>query len=346
MHLGIVRLSAFGDVALTIPVIDSLARQYPELVISFISNYRLAPLTYNLPPNVNFVPIKTSQYKGLTGLYRLYKRLRRLGIDTLADFHDVLRTKVLRFFFGLRFLKKRTIDKGRADKKRLTRAKNKVLKQLPHTTERYAEVLAKLGFPVKLDFVSIFEHKSPQLSFLKGIVPEKNTSEQWLGIAPFAKHKGKIYPQQLMQELIEKLAKRDLKIFLFGGKEEVEILEKWAAISDKITSIAGKLTLQSELILMSQLDLMLTMDSANLHFASLVNTPAMTIWGATHPFAGFTGFKQAESLNIQRDMQCRPCSVYGNKSCKFKDYPCLQIPPVEIEQKIIEFLRNKPAITE
>ena len=81
--------------------------------------------------------------------------------------------------------------------------------------------------------------------------------------------------------------------------------------------------MEAELALMSHLDVMVSMDSGNMHLASLINTPVVTIWGATHPLAGFMGWNQSEENAVQVDLPCRPCSVYGNKPCSRKDYACL-----------------------
>jgi ADP-heptose:LPS heptosyltransferase len=97
-------------------------------------------------------------------------------------------------------------------------------------------------------------------------------------------------------------------------------------------------SLYREALLMSHLHVMLTMDSANMHLAALVNTPVLSIWGATHPFAGFLGWRQSLENVIQVDMACRPCSIYGSKPCSKGDYPCLnRITPEEVVARIMKF---------
>ena len=69
---------------------------------------------------------------------------------------------------------------------------------------------------------------------------------------------------------------------------------------------------------------MLSMDSANMHLASLVELPVVSVWGATHPYCGFTGWHQNPANEVQADLPCRPCSVFGNKPCQRGDYACLR----------------------
>jgi ADP-heptose:LPS heptosyltransferase len=96
-----------------------------------------------------------------------------------------------------------------------------------------------------------------------------------------------------------------------------------------------KHSMADELSLLSHCDLMLTMDSAWMHLASLVGLPVVSVWGATHPFAGFMGWKQSAGNAVQVDLPCRPCSVYGNKPCMRGDYACLNlITPEQIVEKI------------
>jgi len=92
---------------------------------------------------------------------------------------------------------------------------------------------------------------------------------------------------------------------------------------------------------MSYLDVMLSMDSANMHLASLVNTEVISIWGQTHPYAGFLGWKQLPVNTIQcEDLACRPCSVYGNKECYRKDFACMNnILPETIINKILNCIK-------
>ena len=73
----------------------------------------------------------------------------------------------------------------------------------------------------------------------------------------------------------------------------------------------------------SELELMISMDSANMHLASLVGTRGFGL-GATHYFAGFLGYGQSENDIVEIiDLACRPCSVFfGNKPC-FRGGLCL-----------------------
>lgn len=341
-HLLVFRFSALGDVAMTIPVIRLLLQQHPELKITFVSNGFHQPLFNNIE-RLEFVTADLKgKHKGIAGLYRLYKELKKqYRFDAIADLHNVLRTQVLRKFFLFSSTPIAVIDKGRAEKKALTRKGNKVLRQLPLTVERYSMVFVQLGLPVKLDQplaalpVSIkTDNKFIQL---------KEQGYKVIGIAPFAQHTEKMYPVEKMKELIKLLMKEtNLKIFLFGGgKEEAAMLQQWENELPGTESMAGKMNFSKELEYISQLDMMLSMDSANMHLASLYNVPVVSIWGATHPFAGFYGWKQDPGNAVQIDLFCRPCSVFGNKTCYRGDWACMnELTPETVYRKILHVLKT------
>jgi ADP-heptose:LPS heptosyltransferase len=329
----IIRFSALGDVAMTIPVIFSLAHAYPMHEITVLSRSSFQSLFQELPSNVRFLGIDLKgKYHGIHGLNLLYNELHAEKYNYVADFHSVLRSQYLRVRFKLNGVSTAAINKGRSDKKKLTQKNNKAFFQLKTSFIRYYEVLEKLGFKFNLSFNSVFDKKDCNLPDIIPLTGEKKDLK-WLGIAPFAKHKGKIYPLELQEKVIAHLVNdHRIKVFVFGGGDaEKKIVDKLVLKYPSLTSTVGKLNMSQELLLMSQLDLMYSMDSANMHLASLVNTPVVSLWGATHPFAGFMGWNQTTENSIQVDLFCRPCSIYGQIPCYRKDYACLyQITPENI----------------
>ena len=326
----IIRFSALGDVAMTIPVIFSLAHEYPMHEITVLSRSSFQSLFQDLPSNVRFLGIDLKgKYHGIQGLNLLYNELHAEKYNYVADFHSVLRSQYLRARFILDGVSTAAINKGRREKKKLTQKNNKAFFQLKTSFIRYYEVLEKLGFKFNLSFNSVFDKKDNKIPEIIPLTGEKKDLK-WLGIAPFAKHKGKIYPLELQEKVIAHLVNdHRIKVFVFGGGDaEKGIVDTLVLKYPSLTSMVGKLNMSQELLLMSQLDLMYSMDSANMHLASLVNTPVVSLWGATHPFAGFMGWNQTTENSIQVDLFCRPCSIYGQIPCYRKDYACLyQITP-------------------
>ena len=327
-----------GDVAMTVPVLRAFVKQHPNVKITVLSKPFLKPL-FNDIKNVDFFAADvTNKHKGFFGIYKLYKELKLLKIDAVADLHNVLRSKVLRTFFKISFKKIAFINKGRREKRALTQTKNKVFKQLKTTHERYADVFRKLGFSLDIANPTFPERRELSDELLK-ITGSK--SEKWVGIAPFAQYSSKMYPIDLMEKVIAELSKnKAIKLFLFGGgKKEVEILD---AITNKYPStinMAGKIKLAQELNLISNLDCMLSMDSGNAHFAAMLGVNTLTIWGITHPFTGFAPFNQPFNNAILPDLNKYPnipCSIYGNKVCEGYEDVMRTISPESVVDKILK----------
>ncbi|PID88203.1 MAG: ADP-heptose--LPS heptosyltransferase RfaF [Bacteroidia bacterium] len=311
----IIRLSAMGDVAMVRPVAAEFCEKNPDLEIYLLTRKAFAPFFADIPGLHLLHPDFRQKHKGFYGLFCLFREIKRtLSPSLILDLHDVLRTKILRFLFRLSGIPSYKIDKGRKEKKQLIQSAGEYSKPLKHTTRRYADVFARAGFPLKLEkgkYILPTNMEAEEARFL-------SKTETNIGIAPFARHLSKQIPEGLLREIITELSKRKCKILIFGGgQEEQQIADKLTEEFARAESVIGQLALPRELALIAHLDAMITADSANMHMAALVNTKIISIWGATHPFAGFTPFISDEKLYIfqNNNLSYRPLSIYGNTSC-------------------------------
>lgn len=346
-HILVIRFSALGDVAMVVPVVYSLAMQYPDVRITVLSRSFVRPLFADLAPNIHFMEADlTNEYHGVKGLNALFRRLVSKQFTAIADLHSVLRSDYLRLRFNLGRYRVEHIDKHRRLRRQLIATSNKQLHQLPTSFQNYADVFRRLGYPIEFTFHSIFGEEGGNLNLLPPAFCVKNSFEQWIGIAPFAAHEGKVYPARLMQQVIGRLTEKypRARIFLFGrGQREDEVFSQWCRQYPQCNYVSQHVeTMHQELILMSHLDVMLSMDSANMHLASLTATPVVSVWGATHPFAGFMGWGQNPDHIVQLSLPCRPCSIYGQKPCLRGDFACMNnIAPEQIIEKIESILFTK-----
>lgn len=337
-NILVFRFSAMGDVAMVSPVIQQLCEQHPEINIIFVSRFLFKPF-FDTIPQVRFHPIYPKErHKGVRGLYKLFQELRNYKIDGIADLHDSLRSRILSTFFRLTTVPIKRIDKGRMEKRALTRSKDKHLIPLKHTTVRYAEVFQSLGFPFQITNKLVKKTRPLPSVFIPQFTPASASSGR-IGIAPFAQHIYKVYPLDKMEEVIRVLS-HSYELFIFGGgREEREIAMEWANKYKHVTSVIGAVDLARELDLMANLDLVLSMDSSGMHMASLVGTRVISVWGPTHPYAGFLGFGQKEDDCLQFNHPARPSSIYGNKPCLCDGIPCIErISPEDIVKKIEQTL--------
>ncbi len=340
-HILVIRLSAMGDVAMTVPVLVGLRRNYPNLRVTVLTKPFFKPLFSALPNVIVHVADVKGKHKGILGLWKLFRELKKLNIDKVADLHNVLRSSVLKQFFGLSSIPFVQIDKGRAAKKELTNPKRTTFKPLKTTINRYCDVFEKLGYPIILVNTDVVPK---QIAAGKVSQYTSNDAKILLGIAPFAAFKGKMYPEQLMEKVLTVLNNTNkYKIILFGGGEnEVKVLSFWEQQFSNTHNAAGKLSFAEELVLISNLDLMLAMDSGNAHLAALFGVPTLTLWGVTHPYAGFYPFAQPEGNSLLADREAYPLiptSIYGNKYPPGYDKAMETIAPEAVARKIEALLK-------
>ncbi len=306
-----------GDVSMTVPVLMSLLRQYPDLEITVLSRGFFKPLFKGIPRLSFYEADIRGRHKGVFGLYRLYRELKKTGISAVADIHNVLRSNVLKIFFRISGFPVVQIDKGRKDKKALTRFRNKIFKPLKTTHQRYADVFGKLGYEIDMEQVVFRSKETLKEAVLAkmGLNGREMERNKVIGIAPFAAFSGKMYPLDLMEKVIATLNQDGCNVLLFGGGEkEIKILRQLEERYRNVVNVAGKLSFQEELQLISNLDVMVAMDSGNAHLAAMYGVKTITLWGVTHPYTGFYPIGQAETNALLSDRKAYPfipTSVYG-----------------------------------
>jgi ADP-heptose:LPS heptosyltransferase len=340
-HLLVIRLSAMGDIAMTVPVLLALTQQYPSVRITLLTRAFFAPIFSSIPRVTVYSVNVKGKHKGFFGLWKLAKELRTLDIDATADLHHVLRSTILKQFLRFSGIPVKQLNKGRSAKKALTRAKNKIFTPLKTTHQRYAEVFKVLGFPIQLEAKHVLE---PVLLSEETRTTLGLSQKKLIGIAPFAAFKGKTYPLELMEKVIHGLQDlKDYEMVLFGGGEKEKAqLEIWENRFEHCISAVGKIAFSEELTLISNLSVMLSMDSGNGHLAAMYNVPTVTLWGVTHPYAGFYPFNQMGNTLISDRTKYPeiPTSVYGNKFPPGYEKAMETIAPEKILKKIFEILNR------
>ena len=339
----VIRLSAIGDVAMTVPVLRAFSLQYPQVKITVVSRPFFEPFFSNIP-NVDFFSIDLKdRHKGFFGLLKLFFDLKKLNIDLVADLHNVLRSKVVRSLFKISGKKVAATDKGRKDKRELTKLAVKTISPTKSMFQRHVETFEQLGFSIDLTKAQLPEKVllSEEIIAITGIKNQK-----WIGIAPFAQYESKVYPIDLMQEVIDGIAhNKENKIFLFGGGEkEIQLLNQLQNQNENVIVLAGKLKFKQEIEVISNLDLMLSMDSGNAHIAAMLGIKVITLWGATHPYAGFKPFNQPDDFCLTSDRtqySLLPTSIYGNKKVEGYEDVMRTILPEKIVFSIQSQLADK-----
>jgi len=341
----VMRFSALGDVALTIPVLKAFLASNKDVRVVMASEKQLSGLFSGIE-RLEFEGFDLKgEFKGLLGIFRIYNFLRKKhDFSLVADLHGVLRTHVLRFLFEVGKRKTEMINKGRIEKYALVRRENKIYRPLTHATERYVDVFRRLGFVVNL---SKIQHPldTAEWANVSDPAPEQTSTGNVpvnIGFAPFAKHNAKMYPIDKFKEIVESFNREPYQLYFFGGKgAERLLLADWEEKFTHAVQFPAISSLADELKLMQQMQVMVTMDSANMHLASLVDVPVVSLWGPTHPYAGFYGYRQDPLNAVQVNLSCRPCSVFGNSTCWRGDHACMeQITTAMVVEKVEKIIKG------
>ena len=322
MHILVLRFSALGDVAILQPVLKQRCAANPDNHFTLAAPALAQPLFADIP-NLSYFPIDKHR-----PLREIWRSLCDLKPDAVADIHGVLRTMRLDLRFRLRGVPVHSIDKQRSSRRGLLCKENKDLTPLKPSWQRYDEVFDSMGLA----------GKTCPGDYIEKLLTDDG--QRRIGIAPFAQHEGKVWPLDNVARLVSLLVwdSRN-RVFLFGAKSEAEVLNDLASpYVSTVKVCAGMGTLADEMRVMCSLNVLLSMDSANMHIASCLGVPVVSIWGATHPAAGFYGWRQRPEWVMQADMPCRPCSMFGQKPCRYGDRRCLKaITPEQVAARLSEF---------
>ena len=329
------------------PLVHDYATNNPGIRFTVAGPPLLAPLFVGME-NVEYLGLKKKQ-----SFIKIYKALLAVGADTVVDLH-----RVNRVGYALTLLQLRQLFNPHFRLRALRKGKFTRWLYLHHLYhhprkpqyQRYNEVFRRAG----LSPLPILSPVSTPHSPRRGAGGEAPL----IGLAPFSQHQGKIWPWENTCQLVRMLADSGHNVLLFGSKEELPQLQtlvsnhvsssspKLGEVAAKrtegcVTVLAGKQSFAEELEIIKNLDLMVSMDSFNMHIASVLGVPVVSIWGATHPDFGFYPQQQPRSNALCANLPCQPCSAFGQKACRYGDYRCLAaITPEMVFNKIQSILKQ------
>lgn len=323
-RVAILRFSALGDVAMTIPVVYSAASSFPGVQFRYFTRRKFLPLFVNAPSNLEVEGVDDAGV--MPSAFLLSRLVGAFRPDAVTDLHNVGRTWRVDTLLRLRGVRVAMVDKGRRRRRKALRDKQ----PMKPFFECYREVFASLGLDFTVTFRSIFPD---------GVESPVALTHPAVGIAPFARYATKTYPLPLMESLCRRLAKSGANLYFFGGGErERSILEEWEEAIPGSRSLVGLLTLRGEMEVMANLDAMVSMDSANQHLASLCATPVYTLWGGTAPLCGFSPWGQDPARSFRPSVDCHPCSIAGSVRCARGDFRCFK--SLSVEKMAETILKN------
>ena len=281
---------------------------------------------FNFDERLKFIGIDFNSKE--KNIFRIAKKVKEvsgnINFNGIYDLHDVIRSKILRFLLSTKADVTRIFAKQRSLKKKIIN-KEIELHKLNTSSERYLDCLKK-DFD-KLDF-----------SNLSKSLEAGATKKDIIGIAPFSAHKSKIWPLSNYQKIINHFNNFEFVIFAFGN-QELRDSKTYFSKNSNCSIIDRNLNLNDQMELINDFKVFISMDSANMHLASLTSAKVVSIWGPTHPFLGFSPLFNKQFIVQLSDEEYseRPVSIYGEikKNDKAKaEQSMLRIDPKRVIEKI------------
>lgn len=330
-----------GDVALTAPVIKEAVHANNDLNITVVTREFFIPFFSNTPNIAVYTPLLKGRHKGFWGMVKLFFDIKKTGnYSTVIDLHNVLRTKILGVLFRISGVRVYRIKKSRKEKK--AHLKIKDAPRLKHSLQRYIDVFENAGIKTGINENPFTISNYAEHGAMAYLREHKLEVPVLVGLAPFAKHPLKVWPEQKLEELLTLIQSlSDCRVLLFGGGNDE---------TDRLNLLAQRFpfchtvntNLEFELALIRNLSLMISMDSSNMHIAALSGVPVISIWGATHPGIGFGPYNSPEENIIQipvENLTCRPCTIYGKGECRRGDFACMNlIAPARVFERMKSIL--------
>src|SRR5213595_2038991 len=171
----------------------------------------------------------------------------------------------------------------------------------------------------------------------EGFVREHGMRERFVALAPGSIWGSKRWPYY--RELAERLA-ASVGILVVGGPEDAglaaEITEAVARSGGQAVSGCGRLSVRQAAEAIRRAVVLVTNDSAPLHFAQAVDTPTVAIFGSTVPSFGFGPRGPRDRVVQVGGLACRPCSAHGPSSCPLGHHLCMKSLSVQDVLQAIE----------
>ncbi len=313
-----------GDVALAMPLCEAIKNLFPLSRLTFITTKQAAPIA-ELVQAIDDVVVfdKRGEYKGLSGLFRFASRLRKEKFDTFISLHRSFRSSILakltctKYTFGY--------DNASGSILYDWRCKYQLHQH---------EITRNMNFLTLLNKqVNPAEHDKPNvnLNFSQNLIDSVNVklhrlnlnTEQLILIAPNSIWETKKWTSQGYIKVAKELLERHYHVVLIGSKSDYQYTRAIAESSGTI-NMCGELSIQETIYLLTKTKLLVSNDSAPVHFAGLVNCPVVAVFGPTSPIFGF-GPRSVYSVVVEKsDLSCKPCEIHGSKKCPVGTFECMK----------------------
>ncbi|MGQ9705378.1 MAG: glycosyltransferase family 9 protein [bacterium] len=332
MKILIIQTAYLGDVILTTPLIAQIKIAYPNSKISMLVIPQTADILngHKLLDEIiiydkrRFLSIFT-QSIGL--IEKIYKRF-----NMVISPHLSARSTSIAFLSGAKI---RVGFKNSALPFLYT---NLAEYKGSHIIEKHSNLIKSLGFDITKQKISLSATDDDIKKAKKLLKIRDDNKKQLAGIFPFSEWITKTPPISLLISAIKIAIKKKPFIPIFLDAKRNENINKIVEEELNGVNLMGKTDLMTLKGVVSQLDIVITGDSAGAHISSAFSKPTIVIYGATRPIQGFHPW-MTDYRAIMADVPCSPCSPHGSTKCPLGHLKCMKdIRAEDLADSILELL--------
>lgn len=308
----IIQTAFLGDVILATPIVEELHRLFPEAKIDFLVKKGNESLLRG-HPKINQLYVFDKENGKLKNMFHLIRIFRKNKYSRVINLHRFASSGILAVFSGGK--EKVGFDKNPFSW--LYSKKHPHLLDGRHEVERNLSLIADLGAQPK-----VRPHLYPSSRDYEEV--RKYQQQPYYCLAPASVWFTKQVPIEKWVELLQLLPK-EATVYLVGGPADVELCEAIRVMAgfSSVKNIAGKLSLLQSAALFATAERNYVNDSGPMHLCSAMNAPTTAFYCSTIPKFGFGPLADdAEIVQIDFELYCRPCGLHGFKECPEGHFRC------------------------
>ncbi|MBU1001245.1 MAG: lipopolysaccharide heptosyltransferase II [Proteobacteria bacterium] len=325
MKIGIWNPAFLGDAILTLPLIHTLARGYPDAELHFYVRGGFEPL-FAAQPELTEVRgfAKRGKQKGLLSAYALGRKLSHQGFDLWISAHTSLRSGLIARWTSIP--QRIGYDRPRFNPFFYTHTVDRAFDRFDEI-ERLLRLAEPLGLTPVHEPTLVLSNKvlANAAAYFDGL----SNASPVLGIHPGSTWPTKQWPEEYFSRIIDMAVQAGARVLVFGGPGEEDVAARVIAGAEtpykfeRVADLSGQLSLPELAAWLKRLDCYLTGDSGPMHLAWVQGIPVTAIFGPTVRDLGFFP-RGAGSTVIETDLDCRPCSLHGPKQCPQGHHRCMR----------------------
>lgn len=335
----IVHTAFLGDLAISLELVEAINHYKPKTEIDYLTTPQASEII-ELSPLVNRVMQfdKKNTHRSLSATAAFAKEIALESYDCVVSLHKSFRTSYLvsklngKHKIGFRDAVFSSFVYNYRVQSHFSLSEHyRVLSPLSAFGIDYLEY--KIG-----DFNIFFSDEvTSKVDFL---LQEKKIKDKYVVIAPGSVWKTKKWGKESFTSLINLLEESGLTCILVGSKVDLDDC-KYIEENTNAINLAGHTTIKELIYLIKRASIVVSNDSAPIHFANLVKTRVVAIFGPTSPIFGFAPIGSNDIIIENSSLICRPCQIHGSMNCPLGSLECMKsIKSEEVFQRILNKLES------